>query len=260
MLTHPLLARSASFTMPHLRLLRLRGLRPSARKFSVNVYGGLRVYAVWLPESNRNNEKTLKHQMKIRLDEWLKREFDPPPAIRTARIWTNSGKFFLRRSRCAFLLRGGRRHVRRRRAEAASRSSGIRSWQLDHEFAAVRAARKPARAQARLLRLAQSDLQIDNHKRPQSVAPSATSNPMGRNGCSNRDCPSNCCIIRAKRVCWECHLGTQRARSNTMAKSQLRSTREAKKPKQPRKPSVPAIPSGTVHSRLVNEGVARKKS
>jgi hypothetical protein len=29
--------------------------------------------------------------MKIRLDEWLKREFDPPPAIRTARLWVNAG-------------------------------------------------------------------------------------------------------------------------------------------------------------------------
>ena len=32
--------------------------------------------------------------MKIRLDEWLKREFDPPPAIRTARLWINAGKIF----------------------------------------------------------------------------------------------------------------------------------------------------------------------
>lgn len=32
--------------------------------------------------------------MKIRLDEWLKREFDPPPGIRTARIWINQGKIF----------------------------------------------------------------------------------------------------------------------------------------------------------------------
>jgi hypothetical protein len=229
----------SDFAMPQLRLLRLRGFS----LLRAHVFGRhLMAASAAMPY------------------EWLKREFDPPPAIRTDRIWTNSGKFFPRRSRCAFLLRGGRRHVRRRRAEAVSRSSGIRSRQLDHEFAAVRAARKPARAQARLLRLAQSDLQIDNHKCQQSVDPSATSNPTGRRGCSNRDCPSNCCIIYAKRVCWKCHLGTQRARSNTMAKSQLRSTREAKKPKQPRKPSVPAIPSGTVHSRLVNEGVARKKS
>jgi hypothetical protein len=45
-----------------------------------------------------------------------------------------------------------------------------------------------------------------------------------------------------------------------MAKSQLRSTREAKKPKQPKKPSVPATPLSTVHSRVGNEGVARKKT
>jgi hypothetical protein len=32
--------------------------------------------------------------MKIRLDEWLKREFDPPPAIRTARLWINAGKIY----------------------------------------------------------------------------------------------------------------------------------------------------------------------
>lgn len=32
--------------------------------------------------------------MKIRLDEWLKREFDPPPAIRTARIWIKEGKIY----------------------------------------------------------------------------------------------------------------------------------------------------------------------
>lgn len=45
-----------------------------------------------------------------------------------------------------------------------------------------------------------------------------------------------------------------------MAKSQLRSTREAKKPKQPKKPSVPATPFSTVHSRVGNEGAAKKKS
>ncbi|HEV2714026.1 MAG TPA: hypothetical protein VGU64_02100 [Terriglobales bacterium] len=45
-----------------------------------------------------------------------------------------------------------------------------------------------------------------------------------------------------------------------MAKSQLRSTREAKKPKQSKKPSVPATPSSTVHSRVGNEGVAKKKT
>lgn len=33
-------------------------------------------------------------QMKIRLDEWLKRNFDPPPAIRTARLWINAGKIY----------------------------------------------------------------------------------------------------------------------------------------------------------------------
>jgi hypothetical protein len=32
--------------------------------------------------------------MKVRLDEWLKREFDPPPAIRTARLWINAGKIY----------------------------------------------------------------------------------------------------------------------------------------------------------------------
>lgn len=45
-----------------------------------------------------------------------------------------------------------------------------------------------------------------------------------------------------------------------MAKSQLRSTREAKKPKQPTKPSVPATPFSTVHPRVGNEGVAKKKT
>ncbi|MGF6298596.1 hypothetical protein OKW43_001081 [Paraburkholderia sp. WC7.3g] len=45
-----------------------------------------------------------------------------------------------------------------------------------------------------------------------------------------------------------------------MAKSQLRSTREAKKPKQPTKPSVPAKPFSTVHPRVANEGVAKKKT
>lgn len=46
-----------------------------------------------------------------------------------------------------------------------------------------------------------------------------------------------------------------------MAKSQLRSTREAKKPKQPKKPSVPATPFSTVHPRVGNEGgVAKKKT
>lgn len=32
--------------------------------------------------------------MKIRLDEWLRREFDPPPAIRTARLWITAGKIY----------------------------------------------------------------------------------------------------------------------------------------------------------------------
>jgi predicted site-specific integrase-resolvase len=32
--------------------------------------------------------------VKIRLDEWLKRNFDPPPAIRTARLWINAGKIY----------------------------------------------------------------------------------------------------------------------------------------------------------------------
>jgi hypothetical protein len=32
--------------------------------------------------------------MKIRLDVWLKRNFDPPPAIRTARLWINAGKIY----------------------------------------------------------------------------------------------------------------------------------------------------------------------
>lgn len=32
--------------------------------------------------------------MKIRLDEWLRRNYDPPPAIRTARLWINAGKIY----------------------------------------------------------------------------------------------------------------------------------------------------------------------
>lgn len=32
--------------------------------------------------------------MKVRLDEWLKREFDPPPGIRTARTWILEGKIY----------------------------------------------------------------------------------------------------------------------------------------------------------------------
>ncbi|MGY2487942.1 hypothetical protein [Cupriavidus sp. CP313] len=43
-----------------------------------------------------------------------------------------------------------------------------------------------------------------------------------------------------------------------MAKSQLRSSREAKKPKQPKKPSAPASPFSTVQVRGHDE-VAKKK-
>lgn len=32
--------------------------------------------------------------MKIRLDDWLKREFYPPPAIRTARRYIEAGKIY----------------------------------------------------------------------------------------------------------------------------------------------------------------------
>lgn len=32
--------------------------------------------------------------MKLRLDEWLMREFSPAPAIRTARLWIRDGKIF----------------------------------------------------------------------------------------------------------------------------------------------------------------------
>jgi len=45
-----------------------------------------------------------------------------------------------------------------------------------------------------------------------------------------------------------------------MAKRQLHSTREAKKPKRPKNPSLPATPFSTVHSRIGNEGVAKKKT
>ncbi|WP_296224660.1 hypothetical protein [Ralstonia sp. UBA689] len=45
-----------------------------------------------------------------------------------------------------------------------------------------------------------------------------------------------------------------------MAKSQLRSNREAKKPKQQKKPAVPATPFNTVQSRVGNEGAAKKKT
>ncbi|VXB23315.1 conserved hypothetical protein [Burkholderia sp. 8Y] len=32
--------------------------------------------------------------MKVRLDEWLKRQFEPTPAIRTARLWIRDGKIY----------------------------------------------------------------------------------------------------------------------------------------------------------------------
>jgi hypothetical protein len=32
--------------------------------------------------------------MKIRLDTWLAREFEPTPAIRTARLWIRDGKIY----------------------------------------------------------------------------------------------------------------------------------------------------------------------
>lgn len=32
--------------------------------------------------------------MKVRLDKWLEANFDPAPAIRTARIWINAGKIY----------------------------------------------------------------------------------------------------------------------------------------------------------------------
>lgn len=44
-----------------------------------------------------------------------------------------------------------------------------------------------------------------------------------------------------------------------MAKSQLRSTREAKKPKQPKKPSAPASPFSTVQVRGAHDDAAKKK-
>ncbi|RDK10782.1 hypothetical protein DN412_09225 [Cupriavidus lacunae] len=44
-----------------------------------------------------------------------------------------------------------------------------------------------------------------------------------------------------------------------MAKSQLRSSREAKKPKQPKKPSAPASPFSTVQVRGGHDDVAKKK-
>lgn len=32
--------------------------------------------------------------MRVRLDKWLSDNFDPPPAIRTARLWINAGKIY----------------------------------------------------------------------------------------------------------------------------------------------------------------------
>lgn len=32
--------------------------------------------------------------MKLRLDEWLARNFQPAPAIRTARLWVKDGKIY----------------------------------------------------------------------------------------------------------------------------------------------------------------------
>lgn len=32
--------------------------------------------------------------MKLRLDEWLTRQFSPAPAIRTARLWIRDGKIY----------------------------------------------------------------------------------------------------------------------------------------------------------------------
>ncbi|GLC92357.1 hypothetical protein Tamer19_17650 [Cupriavidus sp. TA19] len=32
--------------------------------------------------------------MKLRLDAWLSKQFDPPPAIRTARLWIRDGKIY----------------------------------------------------------------------------------------------------------------------------------------------------------------------
>lgn len=32
--------------------------------------------------------------MKLRLDAWLTKQFDPPPAIRTARLWIRDGKIY----------------------------------------------------------------------------------------------------------------------------------------------------------------------
>jgi hypothetical protein len=32
--------------------------------------------------------------MKLRLDSWLAKQFDPPPAIRTARLWIKDGKIY----------------------------------------------------------------------------------------------------------------------------------------------------------------------
>lgn len=32
--------------------------------------------------------------MKISLEKWAERNFDPPPAIRTARLWIKAGKIY----------------------------------------------------------------------------------------------------------------------------------------------------------------------
>ncbi|WP_444635112.1 hypothetical protein [Cupriavidus oxalaticus] len=66
-------------------------------------------------------------------------------------------------------------------------------------------------------------------------------------------------LPKIRRVCWGCQPA-----SNTsgvlMAKSQLRSNREAKKPKQPKKASVPATPFGTVQSRARNDDLTKRRS
>ncbi len=188
-LTHPLLTRSASITSQvrfrnaSIAASSLKGIfAPPRASFRSTSDGGLRGYAIWLPESKRNNEKTLRHRMQIRLDEWLKREFDPPPVIRTDRIWTNSGKFFPRRSRSAVPATW-----RKASCSATACRSCVSFIGYSVMAARPRIRRRASCPPARLLRLAQSDPQIDNHKCPQSVDPFATSNPMGRYGCSNGD-------------------------------------------------------------------------
>jgi predicted site-specific integrase-resolvase len=32
--------------------------------------------------------------MKVRLNDWLKSQFDPAPAVRTARLWIKEGKIY----------------------------------------------------------------------------------------------------------------------------------------------------------------------